>query len=323
MIKNSLKNFPQLRMSVLPTPIKRLDNISEALATNIYCMRDDLTGFGFGGNKTRKLDFLIADALQKKANTLIAIGANQSNFCRIAAAAGVVNGLQVHLVLGGKIPEKLTGNLLINNILGASIHHVDTEDDAVLEAEATALENELTLAGRSVYRMPSGGSTPIGVLGYVAAFGHIANFSRKNEIFFDYTFLASGSAGTQAGLVVGQSILNGWEGKIIGVSVGRKKVELEEKVYKLAVETGKLLDVKIERKDVIADDAYIGEKYAARTESATEAIRLFAQLEGIFLDEVYTGKAAAAMIDYARNKRFKKNENVLFIHTGGNIQLFE
>lgn len=322
MVERILKQFPKLTMSLLPTPLHRLDKVSKECSASIYCKRDDLTGFAFGGNKTRKLDFLIADAKEQKSDVIIAIGANQSNFCRIAAAAAITNGLEAHLILGGSKPKKLTGNLLLNNLFGATMYHIDSVDVKKWDEKAQSLEKELTEKGKRVYKMPWGGSTPIGALGYVTAFSEILDDAERMGITFNMIFHASSSGGTQAGLVVGQELAD-WGGQIIGIGVAKDKDELSNDVYSLASETGKLLDVGIRSESVIVDMAYKGLEYGSRTKECEAAIRLFAEKEGILLDNVYTGKAAAGLIDYARRGIFDEKENVLFFHTGGNIELFE
>ncbi len=321
-IHQILSRFPRLHNSLLPTPVHRLDYLSEQFGINVYCKRDDLTGFGFGGNKTRKLDFLLPDALGGGCDTLIAIGANQSNFCRVAASYGVACGMEVHLVLGGKQLGEPTGNLRLDHLLAVACHHIDSPkwDDWARQAEK--LENDLVSRGRKVYRMPVGGSTPRGALGYVDAFAEIMEDQSRLGVEFDAIMHASSSAGTQAGLVVGQAS-SGWRGHIIGVSVAKPKASLEKEVLDLSQKTAAQLGVSVQPSSIVVDDGYIGEGYAARTPGCREAVALFAQRLGIFLDFVYTGKAAAGLIDYFRKGRFDKGANVLFIHTGGNIQLFE
>lgn len=321
-IQEKLRPFPRLHNSLVPTPVHRLDQLSDEYGVNVYCKRDDLTGFGFGGNKTRKLDFLLAQALSLGCDSLIAIGANQSNFCRVAATYGVSAGMEVHLVLGGKRPANPTGNLRVDHLLGVTCHHVDSPDWDAWAGEAEKLENELISTGRKVYRMPVGGSTPRGALGYVDAFDEIITDQARLGVQFDAIIHASSSAGTQAGLVVGQEV-SGWNGSIIGISVAKNREELHQNVLDLARKTAAELNAAIEPSRVLVDDGYIGPGYAARTPGCREAVELFARRFGIFLDYVYTGKAAAAMIDYLRKGRFDKGANVLFIHTGGNIELFE
>ena len=321
-IQQILSKFSRLRNSLLPTPVQRLDYLSDEFGVNVYCKRDDLTGFGFGGNKTRKLDFLLPDALDRGCDTLIAIGANQSNFCRVAASYGVACGLEVHLVLGGKQPENPTGNLRLDHLLAVACHHIDSSNWDDWASEAEKLENELASHGRKVYRMPVGGSTARGALGYVDAFAEIMQDQARLGVEFDAIMHASSSAGTQAGLVVGKAASDR-QGRIIGVSVAKPKAAMEQEVLELSQETADQLGLTVDPASIVVDDSYIGEAYAARTPGCREAVALFAQRSGIFLDFVYTGKAAAGLIDYLRKGRFDKGANVLFIHTGGNIELFE
>jgi len=321
-IQDRLGVFPRQHRSLVPTPIHRLDFLSDEYGVNVYCKRDDLTGFGFGGNKTRKLDFLVADALDQGCDTLIAIGANQSNFCRMAAAYGVTSGMEVHLVLGGRPPENATGNLRLDHLLGGACHHVDSPDWDRWACEAEGLERELTAQGRNVYRMPVGGSTARGALGYVDAFAEILTDQGRLGMEFEAIMHASSSAGTQAGLVVGQAAA-GWRGRIVGVSVAKPRIEQEKDVLGLARATAAEIDVRIDPSSVIVDDNYMGSGYAAKTSACEEAVALFARRAGIFLDYVYSGKAAAALIDYLRRGCFEQGADVLFIHTGGNIELFE
>lgn len=321
-IQQILSRFTRLYNSLLPTPVHRLDCLSDEFGVNVYCKRDDLTGFGFGGNKTRKLDFLLPDALGLGCDTLIAIGANQSNFCRMAASYGVAGGMEVHLVLGGKQPKNPSGNLRLDHLLGVVCHHLDSSNWDDWACEAEELEGKLAAKGRKVYRMPVGGSTALGALGYVDAFAEIMQDQARLGVEFDAILHASSSAGTQAGLVTGQAASD-WGGHIIGISVAKPQAELEKEVLDLSRQTAALIGISVDASNIAVDDGYIGEGYAAKTPGCAEAVALFAQHIGIFLDFVYTGKAAAALIDYLRKGRFDKDANVLFIHTGGNIQLFE
>lgn len=321
-IQESLRLFPKLHNSLVPTPVHRLDCLSDKYGLNVYCKRDDLTGFGFGGNKTRKLDFLLPHALDQSCDTLIAIGANQSNFCRVASSYGVSADMDVHLVLGGKEPENPTGNLRVDHLLGVTCHHVDSPDWDNWACEAEKLGEELAAQGKKVYRMPVGGSTPHGALGYVDAFSEIIADQTRLGVEFDAIIHSSSSAGTQAGLVVGQA-MSGFKGQIIGISVAKPEAYFRQEVFDLARATAAQIDAAVDPSSIVVDDGYIGDGYAARTTGCREAVAMFAQRFGIFLDYVYTGKAAAALIDYLRKGRFDKGANVLFIHTGGNIELFE
>ena len=325
-LKEHLEQFPNLSMSILPTPVHRLEFLSRKYSSNIYCKRDDLTGFAFGGNKIRKLDYLLKDALNQKCDSIVTNGSNQSNWCRMTATAGATNMLEVHLVLAGKKPDKSTANLLLDELVGANIHHVETNDDTLLEMVSLELVEKLKRQGKHPYYMSVGGSNSIGALGYIKAFQEILEYSIQTGIKFSKIYLASGSAGTQAGLVVGQ-LLSGWKGIITGINVSRSKSEQEEKVKIIVEDTLRLLNVRMDpsiwNKNVVCDDNYLGEGYRKNTEGARQAIELFGRKEGIFLDEVYTGKAAAGLIDHLEKGLISSDENVLFIHTGGNVQLFE
>jgi|WetSurMetagenome_2_1015567.scaffolds.fasta_scaffold28494_2 D-cysteine desulfhydrase family pyridoxal phosphate-dependent enzyme len=318
-----LKNYSGVHFSILPTPLYRLENISKIFNANIYCKRDDMTGFAFGGNKTRKLEFLISDAKRQKANVLIGIGGVQSNFCRIASAAGSAYGFEVHLVLGGsKKPEKATGNLLLDNLFGAKTYFVESEDWNDWENYAKQLSEKLIKKGKRVYWMPIGGSSSIGALGYVKAFSEIMQDSKKLKIKFDYIVHASASAGTQSGLIVGGKLYK-WKGKIIGFGVSKNETQLKNEIVKLSCEVARLFNTGINRKDVVVDCDYMGKKYGVVTKAGMNAVNIFAKREGILLDYVYSGKAASGLLGYLKERKFEKNANILFIHTGGNIHLFK
>lgn len=314
--------FKKLEYSILPTPLHRLNNLSGLLNANIYCKRDDMTGFAFGGNKTRKLDYLVYEALENGADTLLATGAYQSNFCRIASAYGSACRLEVHLALGGKKPETATGNLMLDHLFGATVHDVDSFEWDEWEAEAVRIKTKLEAEGKKVYYMPIGGSTSTGALGYADCMEEIIAYSKETGIEFDYIFHATGSAGTQSGLVVGKN-LYGFKGKINSIAITKNSKQIKKEVSELSEKTAEKLACIFKEQDIIVDDNYIGEAYGAETEGAKEAILLFARYEGILLDNVYSGKAAAGMIDYIRKGNIKHGANVLFLHTGGNIQLFK
>ena len=317
-----MKAINKLHYSILPTPLHKLENLSKRFKTNIYCKRDDLTGFAFGGNKTRKLDYLIYEAIQNGANTIIAVGAYQSNFCRIAAAYGAATGLEVRLVLGGVKPERATGNLLLDNLFGAKIHDVESYEWDDWEKEADILTKKLERSGKKVYKMPIGGSTSTGAAGYVDCMREIKEFSDKENIYFKYIFHATGSAGTQTGLVLGKSETC-YDATINGIAITKNAKQIAAEVEALCAETGRKIETGYRKEDIVVDDAYIGDYYGAETKEANEAISIFAKDEGILLDRVYSGKAAAGMIDYIRKGKIQSGENLLFIHTGGNIQLFK
>lgn len=310
----------RLNLSQTPTPLHHLPRLSELLDANIFCKRDDLTGFGFGGNKIRKLEYLLSDAVERGCDTLVTSGSNQSNWCRMAAAAGAALGMEVHLVLQGAVPTADTGNLRLSRLTGASMTHVDTEDDAVLDAACQELMASLTARGRKPYHMIVGGSTGLGSLGYVQALREIMDHEQTTGTRFSSIVHATGSAGTQAGLVAGAA-LYGWSGSIIGMAVSRSKEEQIPKVRRVLEQM--LSPAAMARTKVLVEDGYVGPGYRKDTPACLEAVEIFARTEGLFLDEVYTGKAAAGLIDYARKSRFPRGENILFIHTGGAAQLFE
>ncbi|WP_129777544.1 D-cysteine desulfhydrase family protein [Peristeroidobacter soli] len=310
----------RLSLALAPTPLHRLSQLSELLETNIYCKRDDLTGFGFGGNKIRKLEYLLSDARRRGCDCLVTNGSNQSNWCRTVAAAGASLGMDVHLVLAGPVPNADTGNLRLSRLAGAHMTHIDTEDDAVLEAACNELAESLRASGRHPYQMIVGGSTGLGSLGYVHSLQEIMEYEQRTQLRFSRIIHATGSAGTQAGLVAGAALL-GWPGEVIGMAVSRAKEEQIPKVRRVLEQM--LNPAALARAKIVVEDAYVGAGYRKNTPQCLEAVELFARTEGIYLDEVYTGKAAAGLIDYARTKRFSPTENILFIHTGGSPQLFE
>jgi D-cysteine desulfhydrase family pyridoxal phosphate-dependent enzyme len=323
MKRKIFEKYSAAKISLLPTPLYRLNNISRILRAEIFCKRDDLTGFAFGGNKTRKLEFLISDAINKKADTLIGIGGVQSNFCRIASAIGAAYGLDVHLILGGSSkPKKPTANLLLDNLFGAKTYFIDSEEWSAWENFAKKLAEKLKRKGKKVYYMPIGGSSPVGALGYVKAFDEIMKDCRKLKINFDYIFHATASAGTQSGLLIG-AVLNNWKGKIIGIGVSKNKKQLTEEIYCLTKEIGKFFKIEFNKNNVYVDSGYMGEKYAAITKEGKYAVELFARKEGIMLDYVYSGKAASGLMGYLKKKKIEKNAKILFLHTGGNIHLFK
>jgi 1-aminocyclopropane-1-carboxylate deaminase/D-cysteine desulfhydrase-like pyridoxal-dependent ACC family enzyme len=314
-------SFPLAHCSLLPTPFHRLDNISRLLEIDCWCKRDDLTGFALGGNKTRKLDYLVGDALARGCTAIVTAGAVQSNFCRMAAAAGKVHGLSVHLVLGGKLPTKPAGNLLIDQLFDADITFIDSPDWDVWETEADQLADHLTERGGRICRLPIGGSTPVGALGYADCFHEIMIDAAREGIDITRIIHATSSGGTQAGLLAGKA-QSGWHGTVIGMGVAKDAGQLTGEISALAAATGKLLGVATDPRDVIVDQRAMGAAYGLHTPAADDAIRLFAGQEGIILDGVYTGKAAAGLIAMASGGEIRRGETVVFLHTGGSMELF-
>ncbi|MFC1824696.1 1-aminocyclopropane-1-carboxylate deaminase/D-cysteine desulfhydrase [Thermodesulfobacteriota bacterium] len=319
-LKEKLEGFPRKPLSLTPTPCHRLDYLSNTYQAEVYCKRDDMTGFGFGGNKSRKLEFLIGEALSKGCDTLVTSGGIQSNFCRLTAAAGSVAGMEVHLILGGGIETEPTGNVLLDEMLGAKIYYVSSTDWDDWENESKRVTAKLVEEGRKVFRMPIGGSVPIGAAGYVNVFLEIMNDQNELGVAFDHIIHATSSGGTQAGLVVGKAMTD-WPGRISGIAVTADKQSLEKTALDLSIQTAGLLGGQVDPESIIVDDRYIGDGYALRTSGAERAIEIFARREGIFLDHVYTGKAASALMDWLEKGKLK-NQRVLFLHTGGQVELF-
>lgn len=308
----------RLHFAHLPTPIEEMPRITEYLGgPRLYVKRDDQTGLAFGGNKTRKLEFLVAEAQEQGAKTLISAGAVQSNHCRQTAAAAARFGFDCVLVLTGERPEKSSANYLLDELLGAEIIHVaDRADrDRILQETSDRMKQ----AGRKPYLVPYGGSSTTGALGYAFAMEEFL----KQGVQADWIVFGTSSGGTHAGLVLGQRMFN-YKGKILGISIDESESWLKEHVSALASDTSERLGERIEfsPEAVMATDAYCKAGYGVLTDAELEAVRLFARYEGLLLDPVYTGRAAAGMIDLIRNGFFKKDETILFWHTGGTPGLF-
>jgi D-cysteine desulfhydrase family pyridoxal phosphate-dependent enzyme len=309
---------PRLRFAHLPTPVETLPRLSEALGgPHLVIKRDDQTGLALGGNKTRKLEFLVAEAREQGAKTLISGGALQSNHCRQTAAAAARFGFKCILVLTGDKPEQPSANLMLDQLFGAQIVYVaDRKDrDSILQETF----DRATKEGKKPYLVPYGGSNATGALGYAFAMKELID----QNVSADWIVFASSSGGTQAGLLLGQRIF-GFSARVLGISVDESEEWLKSEVSNLASATSEKVGDRIgfTRADVLVNANYCGAGYGVVTEREREAIRLFASCEGLLLDPVYTGRAAAGMIDLIRKGFFKMNETVLFLHTGGQPALF-
>ena len=317
-MNSSRKEIPRLRFAHLPTPIEELGRLSKALGgPRIFVKRGDATGLALGGNKTRKLEFLIADAIHKSADTIVTAGAAQSNHCRQTAATAAKFGLGCVLVLNGPRPEASSANILLDSLLGARIVWVERREDRErVQQEVCA---ELAAAGQVPYFMPYGGSTPVGALGYAFA----VEEAMKQGMDADWHVFGTSSGGTHAGLALGARIF-GLRGKVLGISIDESEAWLKERVSSLASDASELIGPRIEVRpeDILANDAYCGAGYGVLTDAEIEAVGLFARTEGLLLDPVYTGRAAAGLIDLARKGLFGKDETVLFWNTGGQPALF-
>ncbi len=323
----NLAKFPRRRYTEGQTPIEKLPRLSVELGgPTLYVKRDDLLGLMGGGNKTRKLEFLVADALSQGADTLITCGAVQSNHCRLTLAAAVKEGMKCRLLLeervAGSYNPAASGNNFLFRLMGVEkINVVPSGSDMMKKMQVVTAD--VDAEGRKAYVIPGGGSTPIGATGYVACAEEILAQSFEKGIKIDHVVCASGSAGTHAGLVTG-FYGNNSNISVIGINVSRAKDMQEELVYDLVQETAAHVGIKlgIPREAVVCFDEYVGPGYSLPTPEMVEAVRMLAMTEGILLDPVYTGKAMAGLIDLIRRGHFDKDENVLFVHTGGSPAIY-
>ncbi|MGL4320889.1 MAG: D-cysteine desulfhydrase [Paracoccaceae bacterium] len=322
-----LARFPRVFLAHLPTPLERLDRLSKELGgPEIWIKRDDCTGLSTGGNKTRKLEFLMAEAQAMGADTVMTQGATQSNHARQTAAFAAKLGMGCHILLEDRTGSNDAnyngnGNVLLDHLHGATTSKRAGGMDMAAEMERVA-EN-LRAEGRKVYVIPGGGSNPTGALGYVNCAFELVSQANDRGMVIDHLVTATGSAGTQAGLITGLKAINAGI-PLTGIGVRAPKEKQEENVFNLAVKTAEKLGCPgvVARGDVVADSSYVGAGYGVPRADTLEAIAMFAQLEGILLDPVYSGKGAAGLIDYCRKGRFKKGERVVFLHTGGSAALF-
>ena len=322
-----LARFPRRRYTEGWTPIEKLERLSRLLGgPDIYMKRDDLLGLAGGGNKTRKLEFLVADAMAKGYDTLVTVGAVQSNHCRLTLAAAVKEGLKCRLVLEERVPKSYSPNASGNNFL---YRLLGVEKVAVVPGGtdvAGAMQqvaDEVAGLGRKAYVIPGGGSNPLGALGYVACAEEILAQTFDLGLRLDAIVCASGSAGTHAGLIVGL-VGNNSQIPLLGINVRRTRAEQEPNVHKLAQATAALLGLKdgIPREAIEALGDWVGPGYSLPTPSMVEAVQMLARVEGILLDPVYTGKTMAGLIALIRQGRFKKGQQVLFVHTGGSPAIY-
>jgi D-cysteine desulfhydrase len=318
-----MKEHTRFPLADLPTPLERLDRLSQALnGPEIWIKRDDQTGLAGGGNKTRKLELLIAEALAQAAGVVLSVGAVQSNHCRQTAAAAARAGLDCLLVLRGTAPprEQWTGNLLLDDLLGARIWWSGDGDPLIALQDAANAEQA---AGHKPYVIPYGGSNALGAAAYALAFKELWTQADALGTHFDRILFATSSGGTQAGLIVGAKA-RGYDGQVLGISVDKTGGQLGETVLSLLTPTASILgwDLRLSDDDLHIDDRYLGAGYAILTHAEREAIRWVARTEGILLDPVYTGKAMAGLLDLVRRGEIGATERVLFWHTGGTPALY-
>ena len=323
-----LSRFPRLHFAHLPTPLEPMTRLSAALGgPNLWIKRDDCTGLSSGGNKTRKLEFLMADALQNKVDTIITLGGTQSNHARQTTAIAAKMGMECHLLLEnptGRDDEAYVygGNVLLDQLHGSAISKLPFGAD--INAAAEDLAQQLRDNGKNPYIIPVGGSNEIGALGYVNAALELTTQANDRSLQIDHLVHATGSAGTQAGLLVGMEGINSGI-PVYGVNVSRPRQEQEEIVFDLTQRTAVYLGLNsdvVKREKVIANGDYFGDGYGLPTPAMVEAVKMAARYEGILLDPVYSGKGFSGLIDLIRKGHFKQGENVVFLHTGGSVSLF-
>ncbi|PVX25547.1 MAG: hypothetical protein CW691_04210 [Candidatus Bathyarchaeum sp.] len=306
-----------------PTPLQKMPRLSKLLAgPNLFVKRDDMTDLAFGGNKARKLEFLFADAKNKGADVVISTGAVQSNCACMVSAAARRLGMKPVLVLVGPEPDVYDGNLLLDKLLSAEIHFIDDYGPHV-EAFMNTLADNYKKSGHTPYVIPVGASTPSTVPGYTLAMQELVNQFKEIGETVDYVVCACGTGGTQAGLVLGTKLLD-VHTKILGASVFASKDDASQTISGLVNDSAELfgVDVSISLEDVFVFDDYIKEGYAILNSDVTSALKLVAKTEGIFLDPIYTGKAMVMLIDLIQKGYFKKDDNVVFFHTGGLPAIF-
>jgi len=326
-IDDILARFPKVSLGYLPTPLEHLPRLSRHLGgPEIWVKRDDCTGLGMGGNKVRKLEYLMGDAKAGNHDTIITSGAIQSNHARLTAAAAAKLGHGCVLVLTDSVPGmgtayKQSGNLLLDRVFGAEVHIVPGETDTTKAMETVA--EDLRRKNHSPYIVPIGGSNEIGALGYVAAAGELVEQCRHQGLSFNSIMLPTASAGTHVGLLLGLA-LQRISVEVIGFSVGRKREEQTIKVETLIKQTSALLQrsLPLDYGAILVDDGFTGPGYGQPTPEMMAAVRLVAEKEGLILDPVYSGKAMAGLIAFIRQRRWTNAESVIFLHTGGSASLF-
>ena len=322
-----LSRHPRISLAHLPTPLEFLPRLTRHLGgPDIFVKRDDCTGLGTGGNKTRKLEFLIGDALEKGATTVVTAGAVQSNHARQTAAAAARCGLGCtivfeHRIDGASEPYLQSGNVLLDKLFGARICNVPKGADMAAELESVA--ERLKQDGEVPYVIPGGGSNPVGALGYVNCAYELMMQANQQGLVIDHIVHATGSAGTQAGLAAGLKAVHAGV-PLLGIGVGALRDQQEERVFDLAARTAAFIGAgdTVRREDIVCNCDYVGPGYGVPTDAMNDAVLLLARLEGLLLDPVYTGKGMAGLIDLVRKGWFGDARNIVFIHTGGSAGLF-
>jgi D-cysteine desulfhydrase family pyridoxal phosphate-dependent enzyme len=322
-----LASLPRVRLAALPTPLEEAPGLARALAgetggPRIFVKRDDLTGLAMGGNKVRKLEFHLGEALAEQCDVLVTTGAIQSNHCRVTAAAARKAGIDAVLVLRPGESEAVQGNLLLDQLLGARIRIAPRADLQAMEATISEEIDRLRRDGRRPYFVPTGASTPLGAAAYLLAFEELAHQAAALGTLIDAIVFCSGSGGTHAGLAAGSTLLQ-TRAQVVGISDGARRADLAPKVSALVTGLSERLqvDIRVDPGEVVILEEY-GGTYGVPTPGCVEAIRLAARAEGLILDPIYTGKAMDGLIDLVRRGRWKDGQTVVFWHTGGQAALF-
>lgn len=311
-------------LALLPTPLIQAPRLSDAIGgPRIFVKRDDMTGFGFGGNKVRGLEYYLAEALEQGSDIIVTGSGPQSNHVRATAAAARVAGLDFVAVMHGSRPAMNQGNLLLDRLLDAQIQFTDDPDRASVEVGIEEIAHQLRRAGQRPYIIPRGGASALGALGYIDCALELSRQFADMDLAPDWLVLATGSCGTQAGLLAGAKIY-GASYRVLGITVSRSVAECRERIGRLALEAAELSGhpLEITAEDILVRDGFIGPGYGVPTPEGTEAIRLVAGTEGLFFDPTYTGKGMAGLIGEIRSNRITKDETVVFLHTGGEPGLF-
>ncbi len=319
----TIDSLPRYPLALLPTPLDELPRLSRELGVRVLMKRDDQTGFALGGNKARKLEFLIADAVAKDADVIVTGGGAQSNHIRMTAAAARKVGMDAHALIFGEMPAQVNGNLLLDELLGVKITHLAQSDRALAEQTLEQMTADLTAQGRRPYLIPLGGSTVLGCIAYLLAVGELLEQLRARTHPPTHIFVTTGSCGTHAGILAGLKYFDA-NIELRGISVGRPQAECVQRISDLVQRTAQFLDYQLPltANDIRVTDAYMGAGYALITPAAREAIKRVARLEGIFLDQVYTGKTMAGLMDLVARGDIAPGATVVFWHTGGVPGLF-
>ena len=319
-----LDDFPRVRINFLPTPLAELKRLSQALGgPRIFIKRDDLTGPALGGNKTRKLEFLLGEALRQGCDTVLTCGSMQSNLCRQTAGAAAAAGLQCHLALGGGPPAAVDHNLLLDHLLGATIHWCGDHSKG---ETMPAIAEQLRDAGRRPYVIPYGGSTEVGALGFVAAMAEVQEQLRALGVEPRCLVVPTSSCGTQAGMIAGREVC-GLPARVLGIAIDRDAPgdpSYESEVAELATQVARKLGSKrgFRPADVQVRYEFMGAGYEVVSDAMREAVALTARLEGVLLDPIYNGRAMAGLISMARSGELSRGDTALYWHTGGLPALF-